>query len=352
MLSVVLTCNRALSDDGLAYSVDDYVQHPQAAALWENWSDKGNSFWCEPPGPLALTIDYRIRQMIDSRTSYQFGTPPNFPLGDYAPLSKLDWPINSTWNGFRFGLEKADSAAHVEWLTPMDRNIGGRMEDSDWSGPDRPPASLSASSERWNDGQMLDLGYEVRLLERPLGLPVEVWPLIGYRWQRFNITGYGGDQLINDGTLGPDIPPVGYHWFGDTITFNQQYSIGYLGAQLRGRLETGRLPPIAITLQGDWGYTQAYNIDHHLSGYEPDVHRYTIENTHGDCWHAALTVEAFFYQERLSIGVEADYLNITTQGTHRFLYTSDSENIDESWGNGVSVASHQTWLTAFIRTRF
>jgi hypothetical protein len=347
---IVLMCAQTRSDDGLAYNIDDYVQHPQAASLWENWSDKGISFWSEPPGDLVLTIDYRIRQMIDSRTSYQFGTPPDYHLGNYAPLSKLDWSLNSTWTGFRFGLEKADSAAHFEWLAPI--GIGGNIDDYDWSGPDRDPASLSSSPEQWREGQMLDLGYEFRLSERTLGLPVDVWPLVGFRWQRFDMMARDGDQLINDGTLGPDLPPVGYHWIGEMGTFNQQYSIGYLGAQLRGRLETRILSPIAWTLQGDWGYTQGDNIDHHISGYEPTVHRYTMESTHGDCWHVALTVEALFYRDRLSIGVEADYLNISTRGNHRFLCDSESEHIDETWDNGVSVMSHQTWLTAFIRTRF
>ena len=58
---------------------------------------------------------------------------------------------------------------------------------------------------------MLDLEYEFRLLKRPLGLPVEVWPMVGFRWQRFDMTAYDGDQIIHDGTLGP-VPAVGYHW--------------------------------------------------------------------------------------------------------------------------------------------
>ena len=105
---------------------------------------------------------------------------------------------------------------------------------------------------------MLDLEYEFRLLKCPLGLPVDVWPMIGFRWQRFDMTSYGGDQIIPP--YGPFPPPFD----GDGITFKQEYSIGYLGAQLRGRLETRILPPIAWTLQGDWGYTQANNVDHHL----------------------------------------------------------------------------------------
>jgi hypothetical protein len=353
MLIVFSMHGRTWAADELGCGADDCVNHPHAGELWEGWCDKGNLFWCEPPGPLALTVDYRVQQMFQSHTSYQFGTLPHIGWPQYAPLSKLDWLLDSTWTGFRFGLEKVDSAAHFEWLTPMAPSINGRMEDFDWSGSDRGPASLSRSPEQWNEGQMLDLEYEFRLLERPLGLPVDVWPMIGFRWQRFNMTAYNGYQIINDGTLGPDLPPVGYHWTEDEITFKQEYSIGYLGAQLRGRLETRMLPPIAWTLQGDWGYTQANNVDHHVSGYEAmGIHRYTMEDTHGDALHFSLTAEFLFCRDRFSLGVQADHMDISTTGSHRWVQSGDTIPVDETWSNGVSVESSQTSLTAFIRTRF
>ena len=191
MLVVILLCDKARPDDGLVFGVSDDVQNSRAEELWLDWSDSGNRFWSDPPGPLALTVDWRVLSMFNSHTSYQFGTPPGYYRGNYAPLSKLDWSLDSTWTGFRIGAEEADSAGHFEWLTPMGR-VSGNMEDFDWSGPDRPPFSLSSSSERWNEGQMLDLEYEFRLLKRPLGLPVDLWPLAGFRWQRFDITGANG----------------------------------------------------------------------------------------------------------------------------------------------------------------
>jgi hypothetical protein len=192
---------------------------------------------------------------------------------------------------------------------------------------------------------MLDVEYEFRLLKCPLGLPVDLWPMIGFRWQRFDITGYAGDQLIPPD--GPFPPPFD----GDIITFKQEYAVGYLGTQFRGRLETGILPPIAWTLQGDWGYTQANNIDHHLFYEYYDVHRYTMENTHGDCWHVGLTAEALFCRDRFSIGVQADYMEINTTGSHRMVVSGDTTPIDETWSNGVSVSSCQAAITAFLRLR-
>ena len=198
---------------------------------------------------------------------------------------------------------------------------------------------------------MLDIEYEFRLLKHPLGLPVDFWPMVGFRWQRFDITGHDGDQIINDGTL-PNIPPVGYHWTGDTITFNQQYSIGYLGAQLRGRLETRILPPIALILQSDWGYTQANNVDHHLTAESYGSQQYAMDDTHGGALHFGLTAESFFCRDRFSIGFQADYMEISTSGTvHSFRSGGTLPPYDETWSNGVSVSSRQTAITAFLRLR-
>jgi hypothetical protein len=343
MLIVVLTCGRAWPDNGLVYHLDQDVQHPHAAELWENWSDPGIRFWSKPPGPLVLTIDYRFRTLCSSATSFEFGTIEPPPVG-WAPLSRLDFPINSCWHGFRFGLEKSDSAIHFEWMAPQ-TTIQGNLEDFDWAppNPDGSITDLGFAQERWNDGQMLDFGYEFRILERPLGLPVEVWPTVGFRWQRLNLTAYNLTQVKSDNVWLD--PPFTYE--GDVITFNQEYSIGYVGAQLRGRLESRILPPIALTLQGDWGYTEAYNTDHHLIR-EGDM--YVMHRTHGSCWHVALTAEALFCRERLSMGFQVDHLRIDTQGTHRWI--NEPYGIDETWDNGVSVWSRQTWLTAFIRTRF
>jgi len=175
MLVVILLCNKARPDDGLVFGGGDDVQYSQAEELWRDWSDSGNRFWSDPPGPLALTIDYRVLTMFDSRTSYQFGTAPQLGGHQYAPISKLDFSLDSTWTGFRLGVEEADSAGHFEWLTPMARSINGSMEDFDWNidDPRNDPTrldSLSRSSERWNEGQMLEIEYEFRLLKRPLGL--------------------------------------------------------------------------------------------------------------------------------------------------------------------------------------
>jgi hypothetical protein len=342
-LLISWTCGQAFPSDGIAYAVDDDVQRPYATELWETWSDNVDLFWSEPPGPLVLTVDYRFRTLYNSTMTDEFATI-DLPPSKWAPTTQQSFPINSVWHGFQIGLEQADCAAHFEWMTPQKANPGN-YSDFGWQMPDHEFTDMGYAQQRWTEGQMLDLGYEFRLFERLFDLPFEVWPAIGFRWQRFNLTCHDEVQFkYANQWLDPPIV-----WDGDVSTFNQQYYMGYFGLQFRGKLEfeSERLPTIAWTLQGDGGFTGAYNREHYLIG---DDDWYAMDTTHGGCWHVALTAEALFCRERLSVGFQADYLGISTFGKHHILSIPDG--IDETWSNGVSVWSRQTWLTAFFKVRF
>jgi hypothetical protein len=174
--------------------------------------------------------------------------------------------------------------------------------------------------------------------------------LAGFRFQRFDMVDYDGVQLINDGTLGPLVPPVGYHWTEQMGTFNQQYYIGYLGAQLRTVIQRVDHSPITVTLQADYGATAGYNVDHHISGYEAmGIHRFTMDSTSGGTLHFALIAETPL-SARASLGLQADYAEISTTGSHHWVETG-ATNVDETWSNGVSVSSNQMSITAFLRLR-
>jgi hypothetical protein len=248
-------------------------------------------------------------------------------------------------------VEKPNWRAHFEWLTPMVHDTYRNASDYDWSGPNRDPASLSSSPERWTDGQTLELEGSFKLTDHILRAPLEVWPVIGFRFQRFDVTDHDGDQIINDGTLRPLPPPVGTHWQGDMTSFNQQYYMAYVGAQIRRDCCIANTRPITFVLQADWADTWGYNIDHHISGYEDDgIHRYTIENTQGGAFHVALTAETplnrvFF------LGIEVEHLEIRTWGSHRLLETG-ARQADETWSNGVMATSDQNSLTAYLRARY
>jgi len=308
------------------------VAPADAVELWKDWPDSDGS-----TDRTIWSIDYRFRSLVDSKTGKEFGTPWPPPNG-WAPLSELSFPLNSNWHGLEVRARQPTWELHGEWLTPQ-QGIQGDMSDFDWRFPDRDFTDFAKASTRWNDGQMLDLGLDLQLFDRPFNLPCEIWPTVGFRWQRFNVTAYDMTQLVQDGQwLNPPVETL-----GDAIDFNQQYYVVYVGGQIRGTLDLRVLPPIAWKFQGDWGDTSAYNIDHHLLGV---VNRYSMERTQGGLCHFGLTTEMPILQH-LSMGFQVDYTKIETTGKHRL--SSPSEGIDETWDNGVSVRSEQTALTAFVR---
>jgi hypothetical protein len=286
------------------------------------------------------TIDYRVRSMFNSHASYEFGTPPFDLWGpQYAPLSRLDWPLDGVWHGLRIGIERPQWDVSFEWLTPMEREIHGQMADFDWYESDLD--NLSYSPQRWTDGQMLDLAGDFQLTDALFAWPIEIWPMAGVRFQRFNIMAHDTENVY------PDFYPIP----GDVCSFNQQYYIAYLGGQLRTTLETPvTRHPILLTFQGDWGATWGYNIDHHLTYEEMGVHRYTMEKTSGGAMHLAFTAETPLGRY-LSLGVQADHTAIHTTGTHHWVM-SGAQSVDETWRNGVVVKSDQTSITAFLRVNF
>lgn len=297
------------------------------------------------------TVGYRARWLFNSRTRYEFGTIPDTPP-IYAPLSRLDWSLNSQWQGFQIGSKGRDWELQFEWLAPVGSKIQGNLDDYDWLTPGDPTHldSLSSSALRWNEGQLLDLGAEFHLTDcDPLGVWVEIWPMAGFRFQRFAMTGHDGLQIIGDGVV---VPPSGTPLPGDLITFNQQYYMGYIGGQLRSTLRLGRLPPIACTFQGDWGRTAGYNIDHHLFYESLGVHRYTMESTYGGAVHFSFAAQMPI-TPWLSVGVQFDHMDIHTTGSHRWLTYDDYGNrLDLTWDNGVKVTSTQNSVTAFLQARF
>jgi hypothetical protein len=307
----------------------DSVGPQEAVDLWKDWPDKA-------PGPPVWSIDYRFRSFWSSSTSKEFGTPWSPPDG-WAPLSRLKFPLSSNWHGAEIRVQQPTWDLHFEWLTPQQKGVHGEQIDVDWQLPNNDYTDLTFARERWNEGQMLDLGFDFQMVDRPLDLPAELWPTIGFRWQRFNVTCYDGLQLKENGVwLDPPLEVP-----GDMIAFNQQYFIGYIGGQVRGKFGLSMLPPIAWKLQGDWGFVGAYN---ELC----EGTRQTTERTYGSMWHIAFTGEMPVTQY-LSMGAQFDCTAIGTRGTHRL--RDPQQSIDESWDNGVSVWSDQTAVTVFIRLR-
>jgi hypothetical protein len=343
LLIVLLSHGQALPADEPNPDANSSLLQQESRALEQ--SDPGtpnqDHLWTpSPPPDRVWTIDYQFRSLSASKTVYEFGTPDPPPEG-WAPLSRLEFPVSALWHGLKLGFRQPNWDVHFEWLTPMVKNIDGDLHDYDWMDPEAGDyTDLGIMQQRWIDGQMLDLGLEIRAWKDCFGLPVDFWPTIGFRWQRFNIMAYDLVQ-VKEGNVWPPDP---YTYQGDVISFHQQYYLTYLGGQLRGVLNFP-VAPVALTFQADWANAQAYNVDHHLLR-EGD--RYTMERTHGDSWHVALTAEAPI-TKHISIGCQVDYLQIRTRGTHHWL--NEPLDQDETWDNGVRVWSDQTWLTAFVGFR-
>ena len=291
------------------------------------------SYYTETENESVWNVDYRVRRLINSNTSFQFG----MPNGAWTPLSKLDWSLDSTWHGLRVETARSGQIFHFEWLTPIGNQIDGNMIDSDWT--DAPGLTLdsqTSSSQRWNDGQMLDLGTRYQWCTKA----VEIWPMLGVRFQRFDMFASGIDYLV------PNFGPDPAYENVDVIKFNQQYYQFYLGGQLRKEV-TFLERPVTLICQGDWAATWGYNIDHHLVRAGGD--RYTMENTQGNTIHFACGAETPL-RGRFSFGLQFDYMQIRTTGSHRMLW--QSHNFDETWHNGVLNKSNQTSLTAYLRASF
>jgi len=302
-----------------------------------------------PPAPEVFsprsqrlwTLDFRCRSLASSQTSYEFGTPETPPAG-WTPISRLEFPLDSVWGGLELGVHRPRWSLRAEWLAPMESDVHGDLADWDWLTPGAPFTDLGYAEQWWTDGQMLDVGLDVLLADEILGLPVQTRLVLGFRWQRFHVMCHDLRQVKwdNEWLNPPDFEP------GNIIDFKQEYYLGYLGARWSAWLGRQGRVPIQVTLQADRGPTSGENIDHHLIR-EGD--RYTIEETYGFSGHVGLGAEALL-SERLSLGVELDYLGIRTTGTHRLLNRPLHE--DYTWSHGVRVWSDQTWVTAYARLHF
>jgi outer membrane protease len=283
-------------------------------------------------------------------TSFEFGGySPD--IGPFTPLSKLDYSLNSTWIGLRVGVERCDWDVHLEWLMPMVQHIDGGMYDYDWNTkyitPQNDPSrldSLSHAATRWNDGQQINLEADYKYSDCFLGMPIEVWPLAGFRFQRFDMTAYGGYQIVSRNNVwGPPDRPFDNQ--GDGLTINQQYYTGYLGFQLRKCIERECRPPVNLAFQFDWGGTGAYMVDHHL---QRETDMYTIMSTGGDSVHLALSGDVPL-NCHLALGLRADYQRIRTTGSMTQIQNGE---VTYTGNYGVLVKSEQTDITAYLQYTF
>ncbi|MBI4799343.1 MAG: omptin family outer membrane protease [Desulfarculus sp.] len=293
--------------------------------------------------PEGFYVSPKLRRLLGSHTSYQFGDPLERKNN---PLSRLEFPLDSWWGGLEVGYAHPRYSWRLEALTNISRDVdGGRMKDSDWDDSSRPGVK-TIYSESWcrlKPSLTLDASLDYSL--RPhVALPrgLDLRPLIGLRYQRYTFETYDGVQTT---LTEQDAWGAGVALGGEGIWFRQEYVHTYLGLRLGYGLDLpqawGWGRRAEFFLQGDWAYVKGDNRDHHLLR---QGDRITQEHTTGDAWHAALGL-------RLPLGDAAflnltgDYMRIRTTGTHTLYNSAMGISEPFSFDYGVEAWSDQYSLT-------
>ena len=293
-------------------------------------------------GSAVWSIEARIKRLVESHTSYEFGNPdPPYQ----APLSRLEFALDSWWGGVEIARRSPKWSVSLELLTNLSTGVDGQLQDSDWTNPaDTSMRDIYSESDlSLNRSYMFDFSADVSLtswLSLPKGLDLR--PVGGVRWQFFDFTASDGTQWETLPSGAVDIVT----WDQDVIDFEQTYWHFYAGMRMDLQPSPEKYPDFKLKAQVDLAYVHGENWDHHLLrlGY-----RITEESTDGYAWHAKLGLEgpiAYGFSFDLSF----DYMYIDTSGNH---FWSDSYyGVEEDWNNGVEVWSQQMSLSAAIKYCF
>lgn len=288
------------------------------------------------------SAELHVKRYFRSHTSYEFGNPDP---PRQAPLSRLEFPMNTWWAGGEFRRRFSRFSAGLEVLRSVSRESEGAFKDSDWTNNTRTDLKTiySEAECRMEPSYMVRGDVDLKVADW-IGLPVwlDPRPVVGIRWQRLEFMAHDGFQVYlypdDENPLGAGKPPEPYP--GDAIRFSQDYWQFFLGIRtdydLGRHLKTSRRLKISGRL--DWAYVSGENKDHHL---QRRGTRLTFENTSGSAWHASLGFQAGL-TENINVGVEAEYLRIQTEGSHQWI--DDMERADQTWINGVKVWSEQMSL--------
>jgi outer membrane protease len=288
-----------------------------------------------------FSLGIKTMYFFNSHTSYEFGNP--FPPYQ-EPLSRLEFPLDTWWGGIEMRLNYPRFSMGGEVLTNTLGDVQGRMADSDWDDNAAPSLKTiySESNNRMEPSYMVRADIDLEVSDW-LGLPqwFSLRPVAGFRYQNFHMITQDGTQYTPfDGNPPAALP-------GNGIRFKQTYWQYFTG--LRSNIDIGQFMNISslkLLLQLDWAYVEGSNEDHHLlrAG-----RRFTYENTYGYAWHASAGLKKGL-TKNLILGLELDYLRISTTGSHRLV--NDPFGIDFGFSNGVNVWSDQSNVSLSLEYRF
>lgn len=290
-------------------------------------------------------VSVRQKTLFNSHTSYEFGNPLD-PI--YSPLSRLEFSLDSAWAGVDVRRRLSRLSIGAGFLTSVADQDAGIMRDTDWDEPGSPTPvtnyseSLCRLEPSWQVEADLDLQV-ADIFHLPEGFDLR--PVIGFRWQQFSFVAHDGVQYdYNPPPQPPDIQMLP----GNSISFEQSWYQYFIG--LKAGYTWKQLPWLhRLKLQAafDWSYVEGNNQDRHLLR---EGNRTTTQQTTGDARHASLEL-LFGLTPTIDLGVEADYLNITTTGTHT-LRDDLTVTVPFSWQIGVQSWSEQFGIAVRSRFRF
>jgi len=289
------------------------------------------------------SVALQTRYFFSSSTSYEFGNP--YPPYQ-APLSRLEFPLNTWWAGASLRREFSRFSAGAEALRNITERSDGLMMDSDWDDDDHPDVKTiySESSCRMEPSYIVRGDVDLKISDW-LRLPrwLDLRPTAGIVWQRFSVVAYNGIQSYpaSGGTQPPDPLP------GDLISLEQTYWQFFTG--FKAAFDLGRplsLYSLKLLTQIDWSYVYGTNEDYHLLRAGK---RITNDTTTGDAWHAQVNLKVGITRN-FSTNIGLEYLRITTTGTHRLV--NEPYGIDFSFDHGVKVWSEQLNVTMALEYAF
>ena len=81
------------------------------------------------------SADAKVKRLFNSHTSYEFGNPvPPYQ----APLSRLEFSLDSWWGGVEIRRRTPGWSMGLEVMRNLAQDVKGKMMDSDWDDGSQP----------------------------------------------------------------------------------------------------------------------------------------------------------------------------------------------------------------------
>lgn len=275
--------------------------------------------------PVGFYADFVVSKFINSFATYQFPDPDT----GIDPLSRLEFPIDQWFIGFKATSNLKGVSVNLEALRNVNENSSFKTQDSDWENPANPDqkTTFSETNSRLPEAWLVDVSADWVMFCSYLR------PVLGLRWQTFHF--FGGDGFQNSFPIPAPTPLI-----GDTFDVRFTFKHFYVG----GIADFGP-GPVGLRLQADYAWVTAENADRHLLRGE----RLTKEKASGWCVHLAASMR-FCVTDSVNLWVQGDFKRIKTRkGSHD--WWDDFGVFQQSW-DGAEMWSDQQSVSALCELRF